>query len=41
MQKPYKIALVRQWRSLKASRIRSVQQRQLVVCAGASTLASY
>ena len=41
MQKPYKIALVRQWRSLKASRIRSVQQRQRVVCAGASTLASY
>ena len=41
MQKPYKIALVRQWRSLKASRIRSVQQRQRVLCAWASTLASY
>ena len=41
MQKPYKIALMRQWRSLKASRIRSVQQRQRVLCAWASTLASY
>ena len=44
MQEPYKIVLLRQWRSLKAARIRSVQQwqravqqRQRVVRAWAST----